>query len=183
MPLNLTDHWTLPDEIPAEAGGSGRSSVAKSTRILMNLKRTRNTRNSIVSIVGLCLNFQFRVDWICKYHDLISSCSPCYWPFQGIHRSPLNSPHKGQWRGDLMFSLFCTQINGWINNDEAGDLKRLIAHYDFAVMKHQCPISQYRRGKWVNSSSPPPTHTHTHTHTHTLVPHMCVRESGPHWYR
>ena len=27
-----------------------------------------------------------------------------YWPFvQGIHRSPVNSPHKGKWRGALMF--------------------------------------------------------------------------------
>ena len=33
---------------------------------------------------------------------------PCYWPFvRGIHRSPVNSPHKGQWRGVLMFSLIC----------------------------------------------------------------------------
>ena len=31
---------------------------------------------------------------------------PCYWPFVwGIHKSPVNSPHKGQWRGALMFSL------------------------------------------------------------------------------
>ena len=29
---------------------------------------------------------------------------PRYWPFvRGIHRSPVNSPHKGQWRGALMF--------------------------------------------------------------------------------
>ena len=29
-----------------------------------------------------------------------------YWPFvRGIHRSPVNTPHKGQWRGALMFSL------------------------------------------------------------------------------
>ena len=33
---------------------------------------------------------------------------PHYWPFvRGIHRSPVNSPHKGQWRGALMFSLMC----------------------------------------------------------------------------
>ena len=33
---------------------------------------------------------------------------PRYWPFVwGIHRSPVNSPHKGQWRGALMFSLIC----------------------------------------------------------------------------
>ena len=25
----------------------------------------------------------------------------------GIHRSPVNSPHKGKWRGALMFSLIC----------------------------------------------------------------------------
>ena len=41
---------------------------------------------------------------------------PRYWPFvRGIHRSPVNSPHKGQWRGALMFSLICTRINGWVN--------------------------------------------------------------------
>ena len=29
---------------------------------------------------------------------------PRYWPFvRGIHRSPVDSPHKGQWRGALMF--------------------------------------------------------------------------------
>ena len=33
------------------------------------------------------------------------STLPC-WPFVwGIHRSPVNSPHKGQWRWALMFSL------------------------------------------------------------------------------
>ena len=31
----------------------------------------------------------------------------------GIHRSPVNSPHKGQWRGALMFSLICAWTNGW----------------------------------------------------------------------
>ena len=31
---------------------------------------------------------------------------PRYWPFvRGIHRWPVNSPHKGQWRGALTFSL------------------------------------------------------------------------------
>ena len=28
-----------------------------------------------------------------------------------IHRSPMNSPHKGQWRRALMFSLICAWIN------------------------------------------------------------------------
>ena len=58
-----------------------------------------------------------------------------YWPIvRGIHRSPVNSQHKGQWRGALMFSLICDWINGWVNNREAGDLRRYRAHYDVTVM-------------------------------------------------
>ena len=46
-----------------------------------------------------------------------------YWPFvRGIHRSPVTSPHKGQWRGALMFTLICARINGWGVRREAGDL-------------------------------------------------------------
>ena len=51
-----------------------------------------------------------------------------------IHRSPVNFPHKGQWRRALMFSLICTWINGWVNNREAGDLRRHRGHYDVTVM-------------------------------------------------
>ena len=47
-----------------------------------------------------------------------------------------NSPHKGQWRRALMFSLFCARINDWVNNREAGDLRRHRAHYDVTVMAH-----------------------------------------------
>ena len=57
---------------------------------------------------------------------------PRYW--RRIHRSSVNSPHKGQWRGALMFSLICVWINGWVNNREAGDLRRYRAHYDVTVM-------------------------------------------------
>ena len=58
-----------------------------------------------------------------------------YWPFvRGIHWSTVNSPHKGQWRGAFMFSLICAWINGWVNNHEAGDLRRHHAHYDVIVM-------------------------------------------------
>ena len=48
--------------------------------------------------------------------------------------SPMNSPHKGQWRGALMFSLIRAQINGRVNNREAGDLRRHQAHCDVIVM-------------------------------------------------
>ena len=68
---------------------------------------------------------------------------PRYWPFVwGIHRSPVNSPYKGQWRGALMFSLICVWINGWVNNREAGDLRRYRAHYGVIVMR-QCIGTSY----------------------------------------
>ena len=60
---------------------------------------------------------------------------PRNWPFvREIHRSPVNFPHKGQWRGALMFSLIYVWINDWVNNREAGDLRRQHGHYDVNVM-------------------------------------------------
>ena len=60
---------------------------------------------------------------------------PRCWPYvRGIHRSPVNSPHKGQWRGSLIFSLICAWTNGWVNNRQAGDSRRYRAHYDVIVM-------------------------------------------------
>ena len=60
----------------------------------------------------------------------------CYWPFvRGIHRSQVNSPHKSQWRRALIFCLIYAWINGWVNNREAGDLRRHRAHYDVIVMR------------------------------------------------
>ena len=53
---------------------------------------------------------------------------------RGIHRSPVNSPHKGQRRGALMFSFNWARINGWVNNREAGDFRRRRLHYDVIVM-------------------------------------------------
>ena len=51
--------------------------------------------------------------------------------------SPVNSAHKGQWHGDVMFSLICVWINGWVNNGEPGDLRRHGAHYNVTVMTTQ----------------------------------------------
>ena len=95
-----------------------------------------------------------------------------YRPFvRGIHRSPVNSPHKGQWCGALMFSLICAQINGWVNNGEAGDLKRHRTYYDAIVMSlshfetsalrrphYWCHFSKRHHEYWIlvqEKSNPP----------------------------
>ena len=71
---------------------------------------------------------------------------PRYWPFVwGIHRSTVNSSHKGRRRRALMFSLICAWIHGWVNNREADDLRRHSTHYDVTVMAENWWI-------WVNTS-------------------------------
>ena len=94
---------------------------------------------SISALVSLCQGNQ---PVTCKFgsphHDDVIKWKhfPHKWPFvRGIHWSPVNSPHKGRWRGALMFSLICAWINGWVNNREAGDLKRHRTHYDVTVMR------------------------------------------------
>ena len=45
---------------------------------------------------------------------------PCHWSFvRGIHRSPVHSPHKGQWRGALVFTLICA-LNKRLSNQSWG---------------------------------------------------------------
>ena len=51
----------------------------------------------------------------------------------------MSSPRKGQWRGALIFSLICVWINGWVNNREAGDLRRRRIHYDVILIINQPP--------------------------------------------
>ena len=75
-------------------------------------------------------------------------------------RSPVNSQHKGQWRGALMFSLICVWIKDWVNNHEAGDLRRYRAHYDVIVMlctkrEHKANFFRYL-DMYSDISWPPP---------------------------
>ena len=70
---------------------------------------------------------------VVTFHDDVTKWKhfPRYWPFvPGIYRSPVNSPHKGQWRGTLVLSLICAWTNRWVNNRDASDLKLHRAHYD-----------------------------------------------------
>ena len=73
---------------------------------------------------------------------------------------PVNSPHNGQWRGVLMLSLICVWINDWVNNGEAGDLRRHLGHYDVNVMHLTIPlvvqglikISKSAYSNWTSSA-------------------------------
>ena len=86
---------------------------------------------------SLLISWSSTYIYISYFHDDVIQWKyvPRYWPFMwGIHRSPVNSLHKDQWRGTWMFSLICALTNGWVNNQDAGDLRRHRAHYDVTVM-------------------------------------------------
>ena len=46
-------------------------------------------------------------------------------------------PSQSQWRGALIFSLICAWINRWVNNREAGDMRRHRGHFDVIVMSQE----------------------------------------------
>ena len=93
---------------------------------------------SFAMMFKLCTNSTPMFSISHKHDDVIKRKHfPCHWPFvRGIHRSPVNPPHKGQWRGALMFSLICARRKGWLNNRDAGDLRRHCDHYDVTVRKY-----------------------------------------------
>ena len=47
---------------------------------------------------------------------------------------PMWIPHTKASDAELRFSLICPRKNGWVNNAEAGYLRRHRAHYDVIVM-------------------------------------------------
>ena len=82
------------------------------------------------------MSISYRTNYICTYDDVIKwKQFPRYWPFvQGIHRWPVNSPHKGHWRGASVFSLICAWNNSRANNGDAGNFRCHGAHYDVILM-------------------------------------------------
>ena len=72
----------------------------------------------------------------CMHDDVIKwKYFPRYWYFvRRIHRSPIDSPHKGQCRRAYIFSLICARTNGWADSRDASDLRRHRAHYGDILM-------------------------------------------------
>ena len=73
-----------------------------------------------------------------RLHDAVIKWRyfPLYWPFiRRIHRSPVDSPHKGQWHTASMFSLMCSWTNSWANSPGAGDFRHHGAHCDVIVVQ------------------------------------------------
>ena len=80
----------------------------------------------------------------CRYHIMTSSNGNIFrvtgalcGVFTGHRWIPLT---KASRRGAFMFSLICAWTNAWVNNREAGDLRRNRAHYDVIIIKWMSPL-------------------------------------------
>ena len=102
-----------------------------------------NSPDSITVIIWT----QFCFDGIAWWRYQMETFSALLALCVGNSPFPVNSPHKGQWRGALMFSLICVWINGWVNSREAGDLRRYRVHYDVSVMAKN-GIDAFTPGSW-----------------------------------
>ena len=58
-------------------------------------------------------------------------------PLCGEFTGPGEFPHKGSDAELLCFLWSAPELNDWVNNREAGDLRRYRAHYDVNVMHHE----------------------------------------------
>ena len=91
---------------------------------------------------------------------------------------PMNSPHKGQWRGVLMFSLICVWTNDWVNNREVGDVRRHRVHYDVIVMWEMLHANL---GENSSFKSPVLLKILTKDSPHLTLNTMGPRQSGRHF--
>ena len=125
--FNVQWHMSYSDSIHSTSHSTGQIQASVTSWNVIIIK---------CIVVDISSRFNFPIYAWTKWRD----CHRYIWrhqiePFSaslsicgGIHRSPVSSPHKGQWHGAPMFSLVCVWINGWVNNREAGDLRRYRGH-------------------------------------------------------
>ena len=116
--LRVTGHlWGEPEV----AGGFPSQRACNAWDVAMSWRHPVVLRSSVLQSVPLWLGY-FRSlcadrvghDDVVKWKHFLRC-----WPFvRGIHRSPMNSPHKGQWRRALTFSFrlnkrWSKKLLGW----------------------------------------------------------------------
>ena len=125
--------------------------IHKVSQCIQHLKYLTRNKDRIsytnTSLISMCL-------YVIELHRVYDNgASITWWRHQmetfsallalwvGNSPVPVNSPHKGQWRGALMFSLICAWIKDWVNNRETDDLRHHRGHYDVNVMSWGLPIT------------------------------------------
>ena len=135
---------------------------------------------TIVIVIKLVTNTLIIAWWLHQMESFSAWLALC-----AGHRSPVSPPHKGQWRGALIFCLICAWINRWVNNREAGDLRHQCAHYDVTVMAipaRQCHQSYILINLIVVVVIMIPhyhNYQHHHCHYHHYYRRLSQQKRGP----
>ena len=105
------------------------------------------TLSRMLMSVGAALSYDYML--IIRYYHSPSTCNThirnawtrrhmgTFSALLALCREIHRWPHKGQWRGALIFSLICACTNGWVNNRDAGDLRRHCARGCVTVMDYE----------------------------------------------
>ena len=129
-----------------------------------------NTPRHVIQAIHITLDWYYTLDTgrqhsafsihrnITRGHDDVIKWKhfPRYWPcVRGIHRSPVNSLHKGQWRGTLMFlwsapeKMLSKQSWGWwfetpshpLHRNGNVDIQHTSATWHVLYLRYLTPIS------------------------------------------
>ena len=102
------------------------------TKHVMHNSNMKCITRTIPSTTKLCIHFtEYVHDDVIKWKHF-----PCYWPFvRWIHRSLVNSLHKGQWRRHVMLTTWAKENNGQQN--QAHILLKRNVHADIHTGYHQ----------------------------------------------
>ena len=127
--INMDDHSSIKLFFSLKRQHQTMEHGSKSLT-LMTYRLNTHDLNSFRDFVVSRLCFPVHAGW---RHQI--ETFPRYWPFmRGMHRLRMDSPHKGQWCGGLMFCLMCAWTNDGANNPVASDLGRHLANRDVIVM-------------------------------------------------
>ena len=118
-----------------------------------SIYRWVHTPVSINDPLGILFNFLVTVTSDNQQHDDVTKSKHfprCLPLVRGIHRRPLNSPHKGQWRGVVMFSLIYVWTNGRVNNRDATVMKAGMRESCTRWLSNHDHDDQYFRNDYAN---------------------------------
>ena len=132
--------------------------------------------NSIVKHAPVCTWWRHQMETFSASLALCGGNSPV---------TRVNSPHKGQWCGALMFSCICTWIKGSLNNRETGDLRRHGTHCDVIVMEKKYPHCKHyywtaRERPASNLKTNKIWNTYTYTYTSIWIHQYSTRQCPNH---
>ena len=132
---------------------------------MMNGSMVTSSDGTFSVLLALCEGFPSVTSWFPSQKPVTQSLSP------------VDSSHKGQWRGALMFCSICAWTSGWANNRGVGDLRRHRAHYDVTVMFvfeeaiYRLPV--HRKNRYVVKLTCPAC-IERRTHANLLIQSWCV---------